>query len=651
MKRSSTSFVSILLGLVCAVFSVSGCILFDAPADSSLVKFSAASSLKTKVHYGDFDDPFNPKHIQLVWDDEDVIRIASDRAKTAGGADSYDYMLEHDREEGTRSFAKFKQSNNQSGLRWEDSGTYNFYATYPAVEVNAQNGTFSASLPSHEYLMVAHTSTSYNPNNKVFLSFYPAFTAIEITIYNDDPDNVWIDDCSLSTPSSSSYPELVGDFTAAIGDEYLSGLSIREGSHYADPVSKEPLYNDEGMQFMFFCLPQDLYNLSLTCYYTKNGSAFSKTIELKESGRSLSFEACKYHRLALTVNSEGGDDIELSLTLGGAQMLLMTLRNNSTKIISGLKAYYGIGPGDASQYPNGAQFNAMLRSIQEKTSSNADQFIKDHFWEADVVFLGGKSYSFTTEELKILRQAVLPLITKTGTIGQEDYSKITSYILASDFLWLPNLEEITHMETRQNLSPRPSLEVGNVPSLNYIELNQYTYVTVRGSEDSDVLTLNMMNANNSEGAIYIEDLRFNDQFNIGNQHPKGPVTFKNVSGIQQLNLGNATAVSMYNCPDLERVNVQTAINLTSFDIENCDNFTNFAIQNAGNPFKSLTLWNTPYFEDGYATTTLTDFTVTLASCSYNYTGTPYINLPNTKSSSVTVIKDDRSGRVEVRTQN
>lgn len=647
MKRSSASFLPILLGLVCAVFLVSGCALFEQQANDSLIKFSAASSLQTKVHYGDIDYSGNTPNIQMIWDNGDVIRIVSDHARTASNADFYDYPLVHDREEGSHSFAKFVQSENQSGLRWEEGGNYNFYAAFPAVNM-ASDGSFSASLPSDEYLMVAHTSTSYDPAKKVFLSFYPAFTAVEITILNDNSD-VTITDCALSSSSTA----LVGDFTATIGNSRLSNINIRSGVFYADPVSSltESL-SYGGKRFTFFCLPQNLYNLELTCFYSKNGTTFYKTIALKESGSNLMFEACKYHRLSLVLDSSGGSGGgDYELTLGGSQLLLVTLRNNYTKVVSGLKAYYGIGEGPAWQYPNGAQFEAMLQSVRDKVSTNGDQFIKDHFWEADKVFNGTASFSFTSDELQILSEAVLPLITDTGTIGQEQYTKITADIIATDFTWLPNLQSISHLETDQNLSPRPSISIENLSSLNNVNLNQYTFVNIDGCGGSSGVSVHMSNANNVAGELVLKNMKVNGQLNIGNQHMIGPVIVENVTGMSSMSVGNLTSAQISNCPDLQTINLSTARNLTDFSVEDCEYLRYFTISNAGSSFQRISLKNTPKLERGEAGNNMSNFTVLLRDCSYEVSGTPYIQLNNTQVGSVTVSKDTRSAHVEVRCQD
>ena len=626
MKRLSASFTPVLLGLVCAVFFVSGCALFEQQANDSLIKFSAASSLQTKVHYGDIDNSGATPAIQMIWDNGDVIRIVSDNARTASNADFYDYPLVHDREEGAHSFAKFVQSENQSGLRWEDGGSYNFYAAYPAVNV-ASDGTFSASLPSDEYLMVAHTSTGYDPAKKVFLSFYPAFTAVEITLLNND-GNVIINDCALSSSSTA----LVGDFTATIGSSRLSNINIRRGVFYADPVSglTESLSNG-GKRFTFFCLPQNLYNLELTCYYTKNGAACHKTIALKESGSNLMFEACKYHRLSLTVNSSGGGggDIDLDLTVGGAQMLLYVISNHEGGWPSPIMSYcaekYGISDPiaylNSTGWDQGTPFykdyfgkwSAIIGKVGSFITANGWNKANERFKSNSTVFPSASGH-FTEDELTEI-VGFLETVTNTGVVGNGG-TMITGDIIASDFDWLPSLVSIDCLQADQNLNPRPSVEVVDRPIVQNINLNYYTYITIESCGGSEGVTLTLNNSNNVTGELIVRDLRINGQINIGNQHAYGPVLIESVSGMTSLSLGDGTDTWIKDCPDLETITVTTSHNLTDFTVENCPEFRYFSISNVDyNKFKSICLEKTPMFTSGDVNGGLAGISISLQDCS------------------------------------
>lgn len=643
MKKAYRTVVSALAGFAFLLMSVTGCTLFDGTARDGVIRFTAASSLETKVYYGSEQDG----KIRMVWETGDQIRIVSDRARTPLGGAYHDYRLRNSDSEhsnsGSSSFAKFDLDEaGENGLRWDESGDYEFYATYPPVNVSG-NGAFEADVSSDEYLMVAHTTAAYNTQRNVFLRFYPAFTAIEVTIAADDAD-VTINDCELYSVSF-----LAGKFTAKIGDTGIYDFDLTQPTRSAYPSLTSG--SGSSKTFTFFCLPQELKNVTVYCTFTKNGLQRTKSLYLSQSNESIRFAACKYHKLALTLDSSGGGGgEEFELTLGGAQLLLMTLRNNNTKIISGLKAYYGIGSDPWATYPNSDKFQAMRSSIMEKTSSNADQFIKDHYWEADKVFNGNESFSFTAEELAVLKEAVLPLITDTGTIGQEDYSKITSDIVASDFTWLPNLERINHLETNQNLSPRPSLSISDLSSLQSVELNQYTFVNIDGCGGSNGVSVSMSNANNVAGELVLKNMKINGQINIGNQHMIGPVIVENVTGMTSATVGNLTSAQFKNCPDLQSINLSTARDLTDFTVENCSNFTTFSIGNAGSSFQRITLRNTPKFERGTAGDNMNNFTVTLRECSGDVPSgtTPYIQLNNTQISNVTVSKDPASSRVEVR---
>ena len=318
MKKSICAVLSAWVGCLSLLLAVTGCTFNNEPTDS-LIKFSAASSLETKVYYGDETDGY----MQMVWENGDQIRIVSDRAQTANHEYSHDYTLRHDREEGSHSFAKFVMEEGETGLRWEETGYYDFFASYPPVSL-ATDGTVTATLPDDAYLMVAHTKTTYSEERRVFLSFYPAFTAVNVTILTDAA-GVTIDDCELYSSSTA----LSGTFRAKIGDSGLTSYSVQSGRYYASPALTSNVYG--GKEFTFFCLPHDLRNMSLTCYYTKNGNQQIKSIDLVESGGSMVFASGKYHRLSLTIDSSGGGEIIdfSSLTMGGCQMLLSLLKENA----------------------------------------------------------------------------------------------------------------------------------------------------------------------------------------------------------------------------------------------------------------------------------------------------------------------------------
>ncbi len=607
MKRS---FVSILLGLVCAVFFVSGCALFEQQDSDNLIKFSAASSLKTKVHYGDFDNPNNPSSIQMIWDNGDKIRIVSDHAQTASGADFFDYPLVHDREEGSHSFAKFAQSENQSGLRWDEGGSYNFYATYPVVNVDYY-GTFSASLPSDEYLMVAHTATSYDPAKKVFLSFYPAFTAIEITLLNND-SGVNITGCELSSSSTA----LIGTFTASIGNSSLSNLNIQSGVYYAEPVAHlTNSLSNGGKRFIFFCLPQNLYNLSLTCFYTKNGSSYYKNISLKESGSNLMFEACKYHRLSLTVNSSGGGgggDVDFSsLTMGGCQMLLSLLKQNAWSL---------------QQYAQSKNVyldqNLAVNLFNYYVNNNVGQV------DARDAFKGTGSNSYSSDQLPVVKSFLETLTNYTHQ------NSLWATIEASDFSFVPNLETITQLEVDpQRINDYSlSIDVSGLQKLKTISLYKCTHLKVRNCPElTSVSVLNI--DNNVDSEFEMDNCPKVTSFSQDWNGQRGSFSFTNMSGLQVISLKNGASVNVSNCESLTNLSMEQASNLSSLSLSNVPNFTT-----------------------GNFTTVEKTVSVNLNNCSTNVSGAALnmkgngnaSNDGKTNSDNLTVTFTDNGGNVKVR---
>ena len=646
MREIFRPVVSVFTGLAFLLMSVTGCALFE-PSDGSgsIIRFSAGSSPETKVFYG--RDTLGK--IPMIWQTGDQIRIVSDRARTSDGSPSHDYRLIHTREDGAKSYAKFDtdagNSQGREGLRWEESGSYEFYAVYPSSVPLLADGTFEADPSRDKFLMTAHTTASYQENQNVFLSFSPAFTAIEVTITADD-NSVSIDNCGLT----SLVTPLGGKFTARIGTDgkiVSNSISLTSSERSVSPVFSSGSASSK--TFTFFCLPQELRYITLDCTFTKDGRQRNKTLDLTDANGTIRFAAFKYHRLAVTLDSSGGGE-EINLTLGGAQMLLHILSNNlETKLVPYLKQKYNVSGPDWA-IPDTSDYKKMLYSIwtkirQDRYSSTVSSA---HFSEADKIFSGELGdASFTAEELTIV-QDVLNSVTWSGEVGNAG-PKITDDIAASDFDWIPNLRELNYIENDQQ-NPRPSITIIDRPQLTYIKMNQYTNVYIDNCGGSDGLSLEISNAN-AAGEFTLKNVKLtkvNDWYELGNQHLNGAFTFENVSGIKVFNSGNASSVSVTNCPDLEEFNVNTAHALTTYSIDNCPNFKSFTIGNAGSDFASISLSNTPLFESGSAgsITRTAGFTVTLVNCSTEHAGAS-ISLSNVSKDVAVTVSKTRSDNVTV----
>lgn len=541
MKRSFCIFACILVGCMAVLSVVTGCTFNGETTKNNLVKFSAASSLETKVYYGDETNGY----VQMIWENGDQIRIVSDRAQTSNNEYSHDYTLWHDREEGSHSFAKFVMDEGETGLRWEESGYYDFWASYPPVSLQT-DGTITATLPDDAYLMVAHTKTTYNDQRKVFLSFYPAFTAIEITILSDAA-GVTIQDCELYSSSTA----LSGRFTAKVGDSELRSYSVQSGLYYAEPALTSNIYG--GKTFTFFCLPHDLRNMSLTCYYTKDGSRQNKSIDLVESGGSMVFAGGKYHRLSLTVDSSGGGEIIdfSSLTMGGCQMLLSLLKQNAWPL---------------QQYAQSQ--NVYLD--QNLAVNLFNYYVNDAGARRDArdAFKGTGSNSYSSAQLPVVKSFLETLTNYTHQ------NSLWATIEASDFNFVPNLETITQLEVDpQRINDYSlSIDVSGLQKLKSISLYKCTHLKVRNCPE--LTSVSVLNVDNNVACEFEMDncpkvTSFSQDWN----GQRGSFSFTNMSGLQVISLKNGASVNVSNCESLTNLSMEQSSNLSYLSLSNVPNFT------------------------------------------------------------------------------
>lgn len=539
MKRNISAVLSAWLGCLSLLIAVTGC-TFENGSSDSLIKFSAASSLETKVYYGDEVNGY----MQMVWENGDQIRIVSDRAQTSNHEYSHDYTLRHDREEGSHSFAKFVMEEGETGLRWEESGYYDFFASYPPVSL-ATDGSITATLPDDAYLMVAHTKTTYSEQRKVFLSFYPAFTAVNITILTDAA-GVTIDNCELYSSSTA----LSGTFRAKIGDSGLTSYSVQSGMYYAAPTLTSNVYG--GKEFTFFCLPHDLRNMSLSCYYTKNGSQQVKSIDLVESGGSMVFSSGKYHRLSLTIDSSGGGEIIdfSSLTMGGSQMLLSLLKENAWSL---------------QQYAQSQNVyldqNLAVNLFNYYVNNNVGQV------DARDAFKGTGSNSYSAAQLPVVKKFLETLTSYTHQ------NTLWATIEATDFQFVPNLEVINQLEVDpQRINDYSlSIDVSGLQKLKTISLYKCTHIKVRNCPElTSVSTLNV--DNNVDCEFELDNCPKVTSFTQDWNGQRGSFTFKNMSGLQVISLKNGASISISDCGALTSLSMEQASNLSSLSLSDVPNF-------------------------------------------------------------------------------
>ena len=314
------------------LFLLTGCELFEANS-GKLVRFSGESSAPaTKAGYGQENN--NSGHQMIVWNPGDQIKIVSDLAQTTeehGSSHSHEYTLSDASgiwNDKTSSYAKFSLNEyDEGGLRWANTTDYHqFWAVYPkTVSLTYEKredkdvGIVTASANNlSEFLMLAYRRTQYIDNKgDVFLQFYPAFTALQFNI-DCNADRVSITKCEIESSSQM----IDGGFTATIVN--ISDNGIEFGSfEETNPSDKMILDSGKdigfsGKSFTFFCLPKDLKDITITCYFTlaeKEGEFHKKmniSAALNEAYQLECFSACKKYVIDLTLDSnvEDPDDPE-----------------------------------------------------------------------------------------------------------------------------------------------------------------------------------------------------------------------------------------------------------------------------------------------------------------------------------------------------
>lgn len=557
-----------ILCLAGAAMMVAGCVKGNLSTNDDL-QFTAQSSIETKAVYGSDAGDYQ----RIIWQDGDEVTIASDQAQTLWGRSFCDYIVTPEDNDATASTRESKGrikrkttvngNSEDSGLRWNDnaSGTANFWSVYPATnDAGIQSGIVNATISSStsldlstnqpsgnvikildprkgSYPMVAHGTADAN-TNLVKLQYYPAFTAFQITLFNNTNSQITLKSCSLSSTTSN----LSGTFTASIdalatdapSHPVLSNLT-GEGKTVTVGVT-DVLDNGKGVTFSIFCLPQDLTDLTFNVTYIDSNGEQSRSLRLEQNDTALTFEACKQHRFSLTLTEVGLKP----LTLGGAQMLLNIIFNNRQKLIQYLKAYYNLGPGQESQ-----EYRDMLSSLLYKLGNWTIN--TDHYNTADLIFNGTEEYSLTPEELAII-QGFLATVTVSGPIGHTADTKLTSSVISSDFDWVPNLQEITSMDAIDS-DANPGVQpvdviIENNSKLSEIHLEHFANVLIDncdglagafniGEASSDLSIINT--PNNSDCYITIRNCdNITEFYDKNRDFSNYTLTFENNASLQKI---------------------------------------------------------------------------------------------------------------------
>lgn len=631
------------IGLFAAGISVllmtAGCELLGIQGGNS-VKFAASSNMKTKAIYGDDEEENGVLFQQIVWQEDDEIRIVSDHAQTAGGSVYADYKVSRTGDYGRNSYGTL--STLGEGLRWDEDWTYayEFWAMYPAAAATSMDdrgfsGRFAASIPGTDFLMVAHSPALYG-QSKIVLEFYPAFTAFRIDV-NADVEGVTINSLSLSAPDNA--PALTGSFTAQIGDTGITDCQVIEGttSQTATSSIREDIEGSDYSSFVIFCLPAQLSNLTLHCNYTQNGEAKTKKLKLVDNaGNFMTFSACKQHRMTLTLKASEGGDIEFNLTIGGAQMILSILADQLTQWGGeGMKIAmrkFGMDPDNQSGWWDGTHqdFWDFWNALQNKPINYFNQFVsnvdKTNPPDCRVVFDSSNGY-FTVTELEVIRDFLQTVTYYTHK------TTLSESIDATDFNMIPNLEEIKQEEIDQGTvtaKPGVSITIDGLTKLEKIDLHKWPNITIKNCPN--LTSLNITNTLQVTTTVLVESCPSLTSFRQDGSGYDFHFTFSKMDNLETLYMNDAAELTVSECPKFREFSFQLAKHLTN-----------------------LTLNQTPVFEKGTTTNHEATTAVVLNACSTSHPGATIkmqgngtaVNAGKTNSGNVTVTFVDYGGNTTV----
>ena len=308
---------------VTALVLLAGCQKFGGVG--SAIKFSAvtAEPAQTKTAYS---GAITAGSERIDWEAGDIIRIASDVARTEGGDDYADYTLGTPEASDVNSTSKATPSGG-SGLEW-GSGTHHFWGIYPshAITVSGSASAAGLSIPATQNAIPANktvtsTLTSFAPDlssawmladksgvaegaSNFTLDFYPAFTAFEFTLKSQDDITLKVKSFTITSTSSN----LAGTFdVTAFADGGVSTFGNISSASTSISVSfgeGVDVTQTKSLTFTVLALPQVLDNLSITFNIEKGGVSSYRTLPLKYSsthathpGEFISFAACSKHKI------------------------------------------------------------------------------------------------------------------------------------------------------------------------------------------------------------------------------------------------------------------------------------------------------------------------------------------------------------------
>lgn len=573
-----------ILCLAGAAMMVAGCVKGNLSTNDDL-QFTAQSSIETKAVYGSDAGDYQ----RIIWQDGDEVTIASDQAQTLWGRSFCDYIVTPEDNDATASTRESKGrikrkttvngNSEDSGLRWNDnaSGTANFWSVYPATnDAGIQSGIVNATISSStsldlstnqpsgnvikildprkgSYPMVAHGTADAN-TNLVKLQYYPAFTAFQITLFNNTNSQITLKSCSLSSTTSN----LSGTFTASIdalatdapSHPVLSNLT-GEGKTVTVGVT-DVLDNGKGVTFSIFCLPQDLTDLTFNVTYIDSNGEQSRSLRLEQNDTALTFEACKQHRFSLTLTESGGLNFEIS------EVMKIILANAFPDLFDYSPQYgegYQLYHHGTNNRVSEEEIRAAILLVTEVTiPMNGDYGRNDLPYTAEdmAVFVNLQTF-------RIDQTTSIPSITIDGLPNFQTF----------DMIYADNIHNVS---------------ISNCPMTETVNINSQSLETLTfdNLDNLKYLTINEGTANSNLKTLTVTDCPDLEVADLGLVGKLTEIDFTDCSNLTTLNIGLAYALEnleLDGCTALKTLYINEPNSLKLLNTDECTSIESIILVN------------------------------------------------------------------------
>jgi hypothetical protein len=318
-----------LAGMICLTASCEK-IGFSRQIRFNVVTAVPGASADTKTAYS--GDVTGSGVERINWTSGDVIRIASDVARTADARDFADYAVTAGSIEADGIYSNVKvgaTGADGTGLEW-GSGDHHFWGIYPSHPISISGSTATVSgLSIAAAQDVSDSRKTATGNNTLFapdmtsawmladkadvpantsnfdLLFYPAFTAFEFTLASQFPATLKVKSFELSSEAGASGDDLAGTFSASIAPADATTYTVTSGTRSVTVSFGEgvDITQDKSLRFTVLALPKGdedgyLKRLTLDFLININGADVHRSLALTSTGSTVPKDGGNYIKFA-----------------------------------------------------------------------------------------------------------------------------------------------------------------------------------------------------------------------------------------------------------------------------------------------------------------------------------------------------------------